>query len=70
MTSSNRPGEPRSLLRVPRFWLPSCRAVTLPARSFLHAEVAPTFRWKYADNPTRTDTVPEGNTGLDVLFRE
>lgn len=46
------------------------RAVTLPRKTFIHAEVPPTFRWKYADEPERTATVPAGAVGLDVLFRE
>lgn len=46
------------------------RAVTLPRKTFIHAEVPATFRWKYADEPERTATVPAGAVGLDVLFRE
>ena len=43
--------------------------VTLPAKSFLHAELAPTFRWSEAGGPPRTTTVPAGSPGVDVLFR-
>lgn len=44
------------------------RAVTLPARTYIHAHVPPTFRWKYADNPAETVTVPASAAGVDVLF--
>ena len=45
------------------------RPVTLPAKSFLHAELSPTFRWSEAGGPPRTTTVPPGSPGVDVLFR-
>src|SRR5262249_28242848 len=46
------------------------RAVTLPKMTYIHAEVSPTFRWKYADQAMRAENVPDGAAGLDVLFRE
>lgn len=46
------------------------KAVTLPKKTFIHADVPPAFRWKYADQPTRNATIPDGAAGLDVLFRE
>jgi len=46
------------------------RTVTLPARSYLHAHLPPTFTWKCADRPAATATVPADATGLDVLIRE
>lgn len=45
------------------------RTVTLPAKSFLHAQLAPTFRWSEAGGPARTTTVPADSPGVDVLFR-
>lgn len=46
------------------------RTTTLPAKTFIHAEVPPSFRWGYVDRDTQTATVPDGAAGLDVLFSE
>src|SRR5262245_40683691 len=46
------------------------KTVTLPAKTYLHAQVASTFTWKYGDKPATTANVPAGAAGLDVLFRE
>jgi hypothetical protein len=46
------------------------KAVKLPGRTYVHAQVPPTFRWKHGDNPPATATVPAGAAGLDVVFRE
>jgi hypothetical protein len=46
------------------------KTVTLPAMSYLHAQVPPTFTWKCADRPAATETVPADASGLDVLIRE
>ncbi len=46
------------------------KAVTLPAMSYLHAQLPPTFTWKCADKPAAQATVPADATGLDVLIRE
>ena len=43
--------------------------VTLPAKSFLHAELPPSFRWSEAGGPPRRTTVPADSAGVDVLFR-
>lgn len=46
------------------------RAVKLPGKTYLHAQLPPTFQWKQADRKAETATVPDGAAGLDVLFRE
>lgn len=46
------------------------KPVTLPRKSYLHAEVPPAFKWRYDGNPAETATVPEDAAGLDVVFRE
>ena len=46
------------------------RPVTLPRKSYLHAEVPPAFKWRYNGNPAEAVTVPEDAAGLDVVFRE
>jgi hypothetical protein len=46
------------------------KAVTLPAMSYLHAQLPPTFTWKCADQPTAKATVPADAAGVDVLIRE
>jgi hypothetical protein len=46
------------------------RAVKLPGRTYIHAQVPPTFRWKHGDNPAATATVPEGAAGIDVVFKD
>ena len=45
------------------------RAVKLPARTYLHAQLAPTFTWGHGDRPAARETVPDGAGGLDVVFR-
>jgi hypothetical protein len=45
------------------------RTVTLPAKSYLHAELPPTFTWSEAGGPPRSTTVSAGSPGVDVLFR-
>ena len=45
------------------------RAVKLPAKTYLHAQLAPTFTWGVADRPAARETVPAGAGGLDVVFR-
>jgi hypothetical protein len=46
------------------------KAVTLPAMSYLHAQLPPTFVWRCADKAAATETVPADATGLDVLMKE
>src|SRR5205823_2567205 len=46
------------------------RTVTLPKRTYVNAELAPTFRWKQRGQETRTESVPDGAAGLDVVFKE
>ena len=46
------------------------RAVKLPKKSFLHAEMPVKFTWKHSDRPAELATVPDGAAGLDVLFKE
>lgn len=46
------------------------KQVTLPAMSYLHAQMPPTFTWKCGDRPAATERVPADATGLDVLIRE
>ncbi len=46
------------------------KAVTLPAMSYIHAQVPPAFTWKYGDKPALKETVPAGAAGVDVLIRE
>ena len=46
------------------------RAVTLPRKTYIHAELPPTFKWKHGENAAETATVPTGAAGLDVVFRE
>lgn len=45
------------------------QAVRLPARSYLHAQVGPSFSWSHATGATIRETVPPGAAGLDVVFR-
>lgn len=45
------------------------KPVTLPAKSFLHAQLPSTFTWKHGDTATKS-TVPADATGLDVVFRD
>lgn len=46
------------------------KAVKLPRKTYLHAEVPPTFTWKHGAGSPQTATVPEGAAGLDVVFRD
>ena len=46
------------------------RAVKLPAKSYLHAQLAATFTWTHGDQPAARETVPAGAGGLDVVFRD
>ncbi len=46
------------------------RAVTLPRKTYIHAEVPPTFTWQHSGNAAKPTTVPADSPGLDVLFRE
>jgi hypothetical protein len=46
------------------------QAVKLPAKSYLHAQLAASFTWSFGERATSRETVPEGAVGLDVVFRE
>ncbi len=46
------------------------RVVKLPAKTYLHAQLAATFTWGYADRAAARETVPEKAGGLDVVFRD
>ncbi|WP_439626660.1 hypothetical protein [Gemmata sp.] len=46
------------------------RAVTLPARTYLSAKLAPTFTWGHGAAPAVREAVPAGASGLDVVFRD
>lgn len=46
------------------------KAVTLPKKSFLHAQLPVKFTWKAAGGDSVSTTVPETATGVDVLFNE
>ena len=46
------------------------RVVKLPAKTYLHAQLAPTFTWGHSDRASTRETVPEGAGGVDVVFRE
>jgi hypothetical protein len=46
------------------------KAVTLPAMSYLHAELPSAFTWKCADRPAAKETIPAGAAGVDVVIRE
>ena len=46
------------------------KAVTLPAMSYLHAQLPPAFTWKCAGRAAATATVPADAAGVDVLIRE
>jgi len=46
------------------------RAVKLPARSYLQAQLAPRFTWSHSDRASTLELVPEGAGGLDVVFRD
>ena len=46
------------------------RAVKLPAKSYLQAQLAPSFTWSHGDRAATREVVPDGADGLDVVFRE
>jgi hypothetical protein len=46
------------------------RAVKLPAKTYLHAKLGPSFTWGVGDRPAARETVPENAAGLDVVFRD
>lgn len=46
------------------------KAVTLPGKTYIHAEVPPTFTWRHSDNAGQRTSVPADAAGLDILFRE
>lgn len=46
------------------------KTVTLPAKTYLHAQMPRTFTWKHGDRPSVTETVPADAGGLDVLFNQ
>ena len=46
------------------------RVVKLPAKMYLHAKLAPTFTWSHGDNSGVRESVPDGASGVDVVFRD
>ena len=46
------------------------RAVKLPRKSYLHAQLPPAFQWGHSANPMEKAAVPNDAAGLDVVFRE
>jgi len=46
------------------------RSVKLPAKTYLHAELAATFTWTHGNRPAMRETVPDGAGGVDVVFRD
>jgi hypothetical protein len=46
------------------------RAVKLPARSYLQAQLAPSFTWSVGNRTATRETVPAGAVGVDVVFRD
>ncbi len=46
------------------------RVVKLPANSYLEAKLGQTFNWAHGDHPIARAVVPDGASGLDVVFRE
>ncbi|HVL11757.1 MAG TPA: hypothetical protein VM529_04295 [Gemmata sp.] len=46
------------------------RAVKLPAKTYLHAQLARTFTWGHGDRPATRETVPDDSAGMDVVFRD
>jgi hypothetical protein len=46
------------------------KKVTLPAMSYLPANLPPTFTWKCADRPAAKEAVPADAAGVDVVIRE
>jgi hypothetical protein len=43
-------------------------AVKLPRKTYVHADVPPTFTWKHSETTPAATTVPAGAAGLDVVF--
>ena len=46
------------------------KAVMLPGKTYILAQLPVTFTWKHGDKPAAKQTVPADATGIDVLFRE
>jgi hypothetical protein len=46
------------------------RSVTLPAKNYLEAKLAPSFTWGHDNGATARQNVPDGAAGLDIVFRE
>lgn len=46
------------------------KAVKLPKKSFLNAELPAKFTWKHSGGTAEVATVPAGAAGLDMLFKE
>jgi hypothetical protein len=46
------------------------RVVKLPAKSYLHAQLAASFTWSHGNNPVARASVPDGAVGLDFVFRD
>lgn len=46
------------------------KAVRLPKKSYLHAELPAKFTWMHSDGAAEAATVPENAAGLDVLFKD
>jgi hypothetical protein len=46
------------------------KAVKLPKKSYLNANLPAKFTWKAAGNDANATTVPDGAAGVDVLFKE
>ena len=45
------------------------KAVKLPAKTYLHAQLPPAFTWAHGDKPAAKETVPADASGVDVLFK-
>lgn len=46
------------------------KSVSLPAMSYIHAQVPASFTWKCGDKPATKETIPADAAGVDVLIRE
>jgi hypothetical protein len=46
------------------------RTVALPAKTYLRAQLPPTFTWTCAGRPAARETVPADAVGVDVLIKE
>jgi hypothetical protein len=46
------------------------KAVKLPKKSYLNAELPPKFTWKAADGEALSTTVPDGSPGVDLVFKD